>query len=205
MFSSLVVKLGRPHMPTRLKSHWGPRPRLISLFSFQSSHHRAWDAVEIQQISVKQWKKWMESEWMTNKQGHLQREGWECWGWGSRSQEGSCRVWEWVPGASAGPMRQCLGLPPLSSSFSYPQQPVMGGTASSPFRSWLAGWGREAGLRGTWRTRWWGPQWGACSEGCLLWTLLGWGGGQGQTGHTPPSRPPPTPAPHSLMSPSSHL
>lgn len=42
---------------------------------------------------------------------------------------------------------------PLSSSFTYPQQPEMGGMASSPFRSWLAGWGREAGLRGTWRTR----------------------------------------------------
>lgn len=28
---------------------------------------------------------------------------------------------------------------PLSSSLSYPQQPVMGDTASSPFRSWLAG------------------------------------------------------------------
>lgn len=42
---------------------------------------------------------------------------------------------------------------PLSSSLSYPQQPVMGGTASSLSRSWPAGWDREAGLQGTWRIR----------------------------------------------------
>lgn len=91
---------------------------------------------------------------------------------------------------------------PLSSSFSYPQQPVIVEVANSPFRSWLAGWGREAGLRG-----------GGLDDEVLNGVLAlraasvdsaGVGGGQGPARAYPAQQATSTSASH-LPSPSSHL